>query len=343
MENEVRDICAPSLLEKQPLVSVCMLTYMHERFIARAIEGVVTQLCDFPFELIIAEDCSPDDTLKIAMKYQEKYPDIIRVITGERNVGIHNNSRRSYQFCRGEFIAHCEGDDFWHRNDKLQLQIPMLRSDSDMVLCHTDFNRQTRFRLKESCHKQKTGRYRPASGRAYASLLYTWSVMSATSVYRKKVILDFLASPFYNPKWPFGDLNYLLYTSLQGTFGYLDVSTATFTKVRGSAGNSGFVADLNMQLAAEECVNMYMAQYPVSPEDARHITAERKRSIYSRSFYADRPDLLVSSFAWLSKNGFAPSRIKHVLKLFALKTRLPYLFLKTCKSFFVNHISCLPA
>jgi glycosyltransferase involved in cell wall biosynthesis len=118
---------------RDPLVSVVMITYNHEPYIAQAIEGVVSQETDFPIELVIGEDCSTDRTREIVLDYQRRYPEIIRVIYSEKNVGMHANSRRTILAARGGYIAFCEGDDWWHRKDKLQIQVRALDADSRLV------------------------------------------------------------------------------------------------------------------------------------------------------------------------------------------------------------------
>ena len=59
-------------------MSVLLLTYNHEPFLAEAIEGVLAQKTDFPFELVIADDCSTDGTREVIRRYWQRYPDRIR-------------------------------------------------------------------------------------------------------------------------------------------------------------------------------------------------------------------------------------------------------------------------
>src|ERR1039458_1989546 len=110
-------------LVTNPVVSVIMVTYKHERYLAEAIEGVIRQKTSFPVELLIGEDCSTDGTREIALSYQKRVPEMIRVITSEKNVGMHENFARLIVAARGKYIAFCDGDDFWHRPDKLCRQI----------------------------------------------------------------------------------------------------------------------------------------------------------------------------------------------------------------------------
>ena len=102
---------------KNPLVSVVMVTYNHEPYIAQAIEGVVSQETDFPIELIIGEDCSRDRTREIVLDFQRRYPEIIRVLASKKNAGGLPNARRTALAARGRYMAFCEGDDWWHRRE----------------------------------------------------------------------------------------------------------------------------------------------------------------------------------------------------------------------------------
>lgn len=338
--DDVLDVCSTELLNKKPLVSVQMLAYRHGKFIEQAIRGVICQECDFDFELVIAEDCSPDNTLEIARKYQEQYPGIIRIITGPGNVGMHRNAGRSFQLCRGRYIALCEGDDYWHHPRKLQMQIDLLESDKEMMVCHTDFDRLTRFRRRTHAHRSRSRMERPAVGRAYLSLLRTWSVMTATAVYRKDVVDEFAQSPFSARQWPFADLNLLLFCSLQGTVGYVDESTATFRKMRGSAGNNGIQAALKMQLAAEDCVRYFFESHPVPQKDWIQVVALRKWNIYTPAYYAGRSDLMQECFDWLAANDFKPSFLKHRLHLFSIDSGF-YKIHGWGRQIFINYLSAI--
>ena len=124
----------------EPLVSIQIITYNHAPFIAQAIEGVLKQETNFPFELVIGEDCSTDGTREIVFEYQKKYPHIIGVITSEKNVGAKKNFYRTMKACRGKYIAFCEGDDYWHHPLKLQKQLDYLESHPECGLLFADYD-----------------------------------------------------------------------------------------------------------------------------------------------------------------------------------------------------------
>ncbi|RYG88550.1 MAG: glycosyltransferase, partial [Alphaproteobacteria bacterium] len=90
-------------LPANPLVSIYMLAYQHEKCIAEAIAGVLAQECDFAIELIIGEDHSPDKTGEIVLAHQRQHPQLIRVLTADRNVGGLANVRRCLLATRGEY------------------------------------------------------------------------------------------------------------------------------------------------------------------------------------------------------------------------------------------------
>ena len=119
-------------------VSVLMITYNHENFIREAIEGVLMQKTDFPIELIIGEDCSTDGTRKIVMEYARKYPDIIRPLLPDSNLGMMKNFIETMQAATGKYIALCEGDDYWTDPYKLQKQVNILNELPDIIAVSTN-------------------------------------------------------------------------------------------------------------------------------------------------------------------------------------------------------------
>ncbi|GHV57477.1 hypothetical protein FACS1894182_06410 [Bacteroidia bacterium] len=103
-----------------------MVTYNHEKYIAEAIEGVMTQKNDFPIELVIGEDCSTDNTRQICLEYKKKYPNKIKLLLPEKNCGVMPNFIETLKNCTGKYIAICEGDDYWIDPLKLQKQVDFL-------------------------------------------------------------------------------------------------------------------------------------------------------------------------------------------------------------------------
>lgn len=117
------------------MVSVCCITYNHKQFIGQAIDGFLSQKTNFKFEVIIGDDCSTDGTSDIVKAYADEYPGIINLISGNKNVGAHENMRRVVKCCSGKYIALCDGDDYWTDPFKLQKQVDFLEQNTEYVTC----------------------------------------------------------------------------------------------------------------------------------------------------------------------------------------------------------------
>ena len=126
------------MTEQRPTVSVCCITYDHERYVAQAIESVLMQQTDFEVELVIGEDCSTDSTRALAQQYEKRYPGRVRVLTPSSNLGVMPNLMATMFACEGEYIALVEGDDHWTDVTKLQMQADMLRANPNHAFCFHD-------------------------------------------------------------------------------------------------------------------------------------------------------------------------------------------------------------
>ena len=119
--------------ENTPMVSVGMTVYNQEDYVAKAIESVVSQKVNFKYELVIAEDCSTDRSREIVVEYAKRYPDIIKLVLQEKNVGLKEQSRQLRRICKGKYRTHLEGDDYWLTDTRLQKQVDFLESHPDYI------------------------------------------------------------------------------------------------------------------------------------------------------------------------------------------------------------------
>lgn len=115
-------------------LSVLMITYNHEKFIAQALDSVLMQEVNFDYEIVIGEDFSTDTTREIVIRYQKKYPEKIRLLLPEKNLGMIKNFVATFKACKGEYIALLEGDDYWTAPDKLQIQVDYLDKHPDCAI-----------------------------------------------------------------------------------------------------------------------------------------------------------------------------------------------------------------
>jgi glycosyltransferase involved in cell wall biosynthesis len=116
-------------------LSVVMITYNHERFIAQALKSVLAQRVSFEYEIVIGEDCSTDRTRSIIMDFHRRYPGRIVLLMRDQNVGGARNIEWTLAACRGQYLAMLEGDDYWTQEDKLQRQVEFLDAHPDYAIC----------------------------------------------------------------------------------------------------------------------------------------------------------------------------------------------------------------
>lgn len=117
----------------KPVVSVCCITYNHQKYIRVCLDGILSQETDFDYEIVIHDDASTDNTLAIIKEYQQQYPDLIKVIAQKENVYSKNLNPISFALphCKGNYIALCAGDDYWCDKEKLRTQKNFLEQNQD--------------------------------------------------------------------------------------------------------------------------------------------------------------------------------------------------------------------
>ena len=123
--------------QNELVVSICCITYNHEHYIKNAIEGFLIQETDFPFEILIHDDASIDRTADIIREYESKYPKLIKPIYQIKNQwskGLLMNETFNFPRVKGQYIALCEGDDYWTSAYKLQLQLDKMKQHPELSL-----------------------------------------------------------------------------------------------------------------------------------------------------------------------------------------------------------------
>lgn len=115
-------------------LSVCTICYNHEKFIAQALDSFLCQRVNFDFEIIVFDDASTDNTAAILKSYAERYPEKIKLHLRADNVGMIPNFVEAISSCKGQYVALCEGDDYWIDPLKLQLQVDLLDQNPDIAI-----------------------------------------------------------------------------------------------------------------------------------------------------------------------------------------------------------------
>jgi glycosyltransferase involved in cell wall biosynthesis len=226
--------------ETMPLVSICCIAYNHDGFIRDAIEGFLIQETTFPVEILIHDDASADGTADIIREHEAKYPQLIKPIYQTENQWSKGNKPGHINLARakGEFIAVCEGDDYWTNPQKLQMQVTALGAAPDCSACihnawELDWATGSKQIFNTTCRKT---RFTMREMFRHEFVVPTASMVIRTSLWEKSSRL----SASWSGKTLVGDRPMQLLLLDSGTFVYIDKVMSVYRRHAG-----GMMQELN--------------------------------------------------------------------------------------------------
>lgn len=260
------------------LVSICCLTYNHEKYIAQCLDGLLSQQCDFEFEILIHDDASTDNTQNIIKEFQKKYPSIIKPILQEKNQFSQNirslSARFNFPRAQGKYIAMCEGDDFWCDPGKLKRQVELLENNPEFIL-----SAENAYVLKDS-GKIEIFALKPTRLVNEFDIVKSRQFTTASILFRNNFNYNELINDY-----PAGDTILYLYLSKLGLIHYNNVISSVYR--RGSHGiTEKLVTDkyYDQLIKFYECHNV-MTGYKYSAflmKKIKNVRKIRKESFFDK-------------------------------------------------------------
>jgi len=260
----------------QYTVSIFMLTYNQESFIAQTIESIVNQKTNFDYQLVIGEDCSTDTTREICEKYVELYSSKIKLLPSlKNNIGLIANYMRTIKECDGKYIAICDGDDYWIDEYKLQKQVDFLENNPDFSIVGTNlYKLYPDGRLVES---QKDGL---KFNYEFSDLIFNNVVPSVTALFKNVPKEEPLPNWILN--FPYGDWpTYLWVIKNNGKIHILKDFTAVYRM------EIGISAKIRKSIAAIIKINLDILKNVLADSNFKN-----KKEIIIKSIYATEISLL---------------------------------------------------
>lgn len=223
------------MISKPPVISVVMITYGHEKYIEEAIRGVYLQETDFPVELIIANDCSPDRTDEVVRELIDSAPEniAVRYTRHANNKGMLSNFVWAVKQAEGKFIALCEGDDYWTDPQKLQEQVDFLQQHKGYTMHF--HSAQVRSRIAGYEPVFSVGNL--LQNRTYSGfeILNNWLVPTASVMIRSTVFDDETFARLMNRNYIYADIITFLSAAQKGDiYGSAEVMSV-YNIISGSA------------------------------------------------------------------------------------------------------------
>ena len=214
-------------------LSVCVPTYNHEHYIGQMLDGALMQETSFDFEIVIGDDASTDGNQRIIKDYEGKFPGRIRAFLHQENQGPkeprefagRNNVLSLLKACKGEYVAMCEGDDYWTDPLKLQKQVDFLDSHPDYAICHHNalvcYEDGSPSHLFNGPDQQLTSTIENV-------LEDKWFMATASWVYRNYFLHEEFAG--WHAKAASGDWALLIQLAAHGKIGYLPEIMGVYRK-----------------------------------------------------------------------------------------------------------------
>ncbi len=224
------------------MVSVCVFSYNHEKYLRQCLDGIVMQQVSFPFEVRVHDDASTDSSQEIIKEYQARFPDIIKPILQSQNQ--YSKERRIFKnfilpWCEGEYIAFCEGDDYWTDPLKLQKQIDYMEAHPDCSMCFGNAIEH----WSDNTFPDKLFSHIEDRDYTGVELSDQWLVPTASVVFRKSITQCELFDSFSsNRKLSYGDLPLWLTCATRGTIHGFSDTFSVYRRV-----NNGFMLSMNAQ------------------------------------------------------------------------------------------------
>lgn len=226
-----------------PLISCCCITYNQRNYIEQCLDGFLIQKTTFPFEIIIHDDCSTDGTTEVIKKYVEKYPKLFVPLYEDENQyskgvrGIYLNY--VFPYVKGQYIALCEGDDYWIDENKLQLQIDWLENNPDYVMCASDAV------ITNGNSKLDWIRYETDSDISIEEMILGGGlyIQTCTLVYKKSLIDD--SYPECCKKCLIGDYPLQIWAALNGKVRYISKKMGLYRFQEGNSWTANFKKNID--------------------------------------------------------------------------------------------------
>lgn len=216
-------------MNSKPLISVILITYNQEQYIRQALDSIIAQETDYPFEVIIGEDFGTDGTRAICEEYAAKYQNV-RMSKQEHNLGVTGNWVNCILQAKGKYTIDGAGDDYWNNPKKIQIQADFMEANPDCVVSVTDYDTLYEGTGKILHNTCETTGVRPVEGRIQKELLTgTDHVCGASFCIRRETFLkyipteDFMRLAFPREDWPT-----LLILTAHGDLRYIPESTMTY-------------------------------------------------------------------------------------------------------------------
>lgn len=245
---------------KELMLSIVVITYNQEKYIAQTLDSILNQNHEFSYEIIVGNDCSSDNTALILKDYEEKYSPIIKVINNTVNKGVIKNYFDIINMCSGKYIMECAGDDYWLK-DKVTPQIKFMESNPDIGMCYANAE------IFSVSRNKKMNTIFGSSKTSFADLLIGNNIPAMSVCFRKYLIRKYVeeVDPV-NKDWLMEDYPFWLWLSIFSKIAYMKNNINSVYRIFDDSISHS--ADINKSLRfvkSTYCIKKYFCDLTQTP------------------------------------------------------------------------------
>lgn len=276
-----------------PMVSVSLICYNQEKYIEECLNSIITQKTSFPFEIIVGDDCSTDNTLSIINKIAKDHENIV-VLKRAKNLGLQRNIVDVISHCSGKYIALLEGDDFWIDENKLQKQYEVLENNIEVAVVFTDAIVFHDNDINSGVNFQSKKKTLPNCFDVHYFLSNAVSIANNTRMFRKDSLPNEYPDFFYSCiQW---DWTLSIIQGLNGNYMYLDVPTLAYRRH-----SNTLLHERNLEKNLRDGIRLINAMRDYFQDDLKKYFNKPLYQMNELAFYFLRKKKLVRYLYWHMK------------------------------------------
>jgi glycosyltransferase involved in cell wall biosynthesis len=320
---------------KPIVVSVSISAYNHAKFIAQTLDSILAQETNFAYEIIVGDDGSKDNTAQILREYQARFPDQIRLLLHEKNLGGGGklNALSTDAIAEGKYICPVDGDDYWTSPHKLQKQVDFLETHPDCSMCFHNAQIVWEDGSHPSSLLNGPDQKEISTVDDLIGETEIWFIATSSIMFRKGLFETY-------PDWFFrsksGDIPRTVLWAKHGNIGYLPEVMSVYRKNQGGLSFTDHESDAEFllnRIGMYEDINREL-DYKYDHRVKRNIARYYRKLLDSRQYrdhYAKRA-IFALKYLWWGKPDYAAKKDvvwtyllpQPVKKLYSAIRLLPY-------------------
>lgn len=250
---------------EQVYVSVVMTSYNREKYIAQAIDSILAQDCSFPYEIVIGDDCSTDNSRALLTSYKERYPDVFVLNFHQVNQGFGANWASTVKLARGKYIAFLDDDDYWCDTHHMQSLADYLDANDQCGLVYAN-----RWILDVANNTKTLANAKlPDNEDKLSYMLHKgFPILFSASMLRKSLMDKYVdLDAFIRLRFPIQDFPTAVLLSSHCDFHYIEKPTVVYRSYSGSMSKPQDYDTVIRKYTQEKVMNRYLYEQLGLPYD----------------------------------------------------------------------------